>query len=231
VIAALLIVILAGTATTVVAGTASNAHSRGVVLFVGDSNVTLSASQIVGHTTLFDHYNDPYLPVFASRVGAAIRTEDCLDKDGCTTFNYWQIKLGETMRDVQPDAIVNDLGINDTVGAGTATTPGYRSYGQKIDWFMRLIPQTTPVFWSNLACAIEPADRQTGCKAVNEALSAARTRWPNFVLVNWAAPAHAHPEYLLHVNKPYVHYSAAGSSAWIALVTAAMDARMPAAAG
>jgi hypothetical protein len=28
-----------------------------------------------------------------------------------------------------------------------------------------------------------------------------------------------------------VHYSAAGSSAWIALVTAAMDARMPAAAG
>jgi len=226
VIAALLL--LTGTATALVAGTGTNAHSRGVVLFVGDSNVTLSAGQIMWRTTLGDHYNDAYIPVFTPRFGATIRTPDCARASGCTTYNYWQIRLRETLLKVQPDAIVNDLGVNDTDRIGTQTTPGYAFYAAKIDWFMNLIPRTTPVFWTNLACLIEPVDRWNGCKAVNKAIAVAQERWPNLVLVNWAVSARSHPEYLIGGNRSNIHLSTTGASVWIALVTAAMDARLPA---
>ena len=36
---------------------------------------------------------------------------------------------------------------------------GLRHYGHKIDWFMSLVPRTTPVLWTNLPCAIEPPNR------------------------------------------------------------------------
>jgi hypothetical protein len=222
------LLLLTGTATALVAGTDTNTRSRGVVLFVGDSNVTFSAGQIMWRMTLQDHYNDAYIPVFAPRFAATIRTHDCARASGCTTYNYWQIRLHETLLKVQPDAIVNDLGINDALRPGTQTTPGYAFYGAKIDWFMRLIPRTTPVFWTNLACLIEPVDHWDGCKVVNKALAGARERWPNVVLVNWAASARSHPGYLVGANRSNVHLSAPGSSAWIALVTAAMDARLPA---
>ncbi len=222
------VLLLTGMATAVVAGTDTNANSRGVVLLVGDSNVTISAAQIVARTTLGDHYDNPYIPVLAPRVGATIRTHDCLEATGCTSYNYWQIKLRETFQQIHPDAIVNDLGINDTAHAGTQGTPGYSYYGKKIDWFMHLIPNDMPVFWTNLPCSIEPVGRLHGCKVVNTALAGARRRWSNLVLVNWAARAGGHPDYLVHPNgKTDVHYSAVGAAEWIAQVTSAIDARFP----
>jgi hypothetical protein len=229
-VALVIALVVAATATGVVAGTESNADTRGVVLFVGDSNVTISAMEIVWSTTLLDnHYDDAYVPVLASRVGATIRTHDCVDAIGCASYNYWQIKLGNVLGKVKPDAIVNNLGINDTVYLGTQGSPGYAAYGKKIDWFMRLIPKSTPVFWTNLPCLVEPGIRGKGCKAVNAALADAHERWPNFVLVNWAKKANTHLEYMARTaaGKPDVHMSATGSAAWIALVTAAMDRRMP----
>jgi lysophospholipase L1-like esterase len=196
-------------------------------LFVGDSNITLSAGPIVWGTTVLNHFNDAYIPVFASKIGATIRYPDCV-KSACTTHNYWQIKLRDTLQKVTPDAIVNNLGINDAGSPGTGTSQGYRYYGLKIDWFMSLIPRATPVFWTNLPCMIEPVGVWDGCKVVNKALATARDRWPNLVVVNWAARARAHPEYQIGGNRSNVHFSTAGAAAWIELVTSALDARMAA---
>ena len=223
------VIAMVGSGSAVVAGTDSRAHTRGVLLFVGDSNVTLSAPQIVWQTTYFAHEQDPYIPVLASRVGATIRTPDCRIASGCTTHNYWQIKLRATLSKVYPDAIVNNLGINDALAPGTQTTPGYSYYGKKIDWFMQLIPQDTRVFWTNLPCLIEPSTLVKGCHAVNDALSEARNRWPNLLMVSWGSRANGHPEYLVHPNgEPNVHNSAVGSAQWILQIIAAIDARLPA---
>jgi hypothetical protein len=227
IIVAALVPIVSGRA--VVAGTDSRAHTRGVLLFVGDSNVVLASMQIVVTVSLLDHENDPYVPVLAARIGATIRSPDCRVVTGCPTDNYWQIKLKGMLSKIHPGAIVNNLGINDTTRVGTETTPGYSYYGRKINWFMQLIPATMPVYWTNLPCTIEPASLYTGCKAVNTALAAARSRWPNLVLVNWAALADSHPEYLVHLNgKPEVHNDPLGASAWIAQINKAIDARIPA---
>ena len=150
-----------------------NDHVRAVVLFVGDSNETFGANRIVWTLTWNDHNDNGYIPVMASRVGAGIRTPDCLDPTSCSTNDYWQVKLGELGARVQPDVIVNNLGINDTESPGTQTTLGYANYSKKIDWFMSLVPPTTPVLWTNLPCSIEPADRASGCASVN-ALAGAR---------------------------------------------------------
>ncbi len=211
------------------AGTDSRANTRGVLLFVGDSNEVLSSMQIETQTTLYDHIDNPYIPVLAARIGATIRTPDCRVVVGCKTNNYWQIKLQSTLSTIHPDAIVNNLGINDTVHVGTETTAGYSYYGRKIDWFMDLIPASMPVFWTNLPCLIEPSPLLTGCLAVNKALAAARDRWPNLILVNWAALANDHPEYLVHPDgKPNVHDDAQGSSYWAEQVTKAVDTRLAA---
>ena len=81
-------------------------------------------------------------------------------------FDYWKLKLASILPKVDADAIVNDLGIDDTFAPGTGTTPGYSLYDQKVDWFMDLVGGK-PVSGSNLPCAIEPPDLMTGCKAVN----------------------------------------------------------------
>jgi lysophospholipase L1-like esterase len=201
-----------------------NDHVRGVVLFVGDSNITLGAATIDWDLTWNSHNDNGYVPVLASRVGAGIRTPDCLDPTGCSTDDYWQVRLGELFGKVQPDAIVNDLGINDAISPGTLTTPGYENYGQKIDWFMSLVPHTIPVLWTNLPCPIEPPDRP-GCADVNYFLSLATTRWSNLVLVDWASVARLHPDYMLDPTN--VHLSDAGHKAWADTVTAALDARFP----
>jgi hypothetical protein len=91
---------------------------------------------------------------------------------------------------------------------------------------MSSIPQGTPVLWTNLPCEIEPPARYEGCTIVNNALDAARGRWPNLVLVNWAARANSHPEYLMGGGN--VHLTPEGASAWTALVTAVLDLRLPA---
>jgi hypothetical protein len=215
---------LTGTAAAVVSGSAKNAQSRGVVLYVGDSNVTISTMEILGRMTGWDHFDNAYMPILAPRPGATIRTRDCDQGTSCETYNYWQIKLRAAWSQIQPDAVVNDLGINDTVEPGTETTPGYAYYGRKIDWFMRSIPKETPVLWTNLPCKIEPSARLEGCAVVNKALAAAGERWPNLVMLDWAKRANSHPEYLRDGD---IHLSPAGSQAWTALVTAALDLRVP----
>jgi hypothetical protein len=216
------------TAGAVAAGAVNttNAHTRGVVLFVGDSNMTLGATAIDWTLTWEQHHNNGYVPVLASRVGAAIRTPDCLDPTSCTHFNYWKLKLATILPKVNADAIVNGLGINDTASVGTATSPGYGHYGQKIDWFMNLVAGK-PVLWTNLPCAIEPSGRLTGCKTVNAALSRARGRWRNLTVLAWNVVANDHPEYMASPGTN-VHYSTAGEAAWSNLVVSALDARFPA---
>ena len=154
-----LIVLLSTGAFAAGASTSGNAHTRGLVLFVGDSNVTISAGAIDTELTWLEHHDNGYVPVFASRVGASIRTPDCIDAANCSTFDYWKLKLGTILPKLDADAIVNDLGINDTLSEGTAGTPGYAGYGAKIDWFMGLVGDK-PVFWTLLPCAIEPSVRE-----------------------------------------------------------------------
>jgi lysophospholipase L1-like esterase len=217
----------AAVATYAAANSASNAQVRGVVLFVGDSNVTLSAGQIVAATTWQMHFNNGYIPVLASRVGASIRSEDCLVAKGCHTDNYWQIRLRALFKRVHPNAIVNNLGINDTAFLGTPTTRGYAAYSAKIDWFMGLLPKGVPVFWTNLPCSIEPRSRLVGCRHVNAALTQATKRWPNLVVINWAAAADAHHEWMTsHGTSPGVHYTITGDSKWTNLVVKTLDAHL-----
>lgn len=212
------------TAGIVYAVTASNAHNRGVVLFAGDSNIVL-ASGIVENQ--FNDYNS-FVPVFAARTGRGIRSPDCLVLTGCTTNNYWQTKLAETFKKVQPDAVVTNLGINDTPAAGSSTSLGYAWYNLKIDWFMNLLPRTKPVYWSNLPCDIEPPSRQTGCQIVNSSLTKAMARWPNLHVLDWASIANSHPEYMGLVGTELgIHYTGEGHTAWGLMVKNALNARFP----
>ena len=205
-------------------GSTGNSATRGVVLFVGDSNITLAAEDIDWQLTSQAHNENGYVPVMASRIGASIRTADCLDPVGCLTFDYWSQKLATLDGKIEADAIVVNLGINDTLFPGTLTTPGYANYAKKIDWFMGLTGDT-PVFWSNLPCSIEPASRTTGCVTIDYALALATPRWPNLTVVDWNKRAGSHFEY---ITPDDVHYTDAGLSSWTALVLAALDARFPA---
>lgn len=207
--------------------TASNAHNRAVVLFAGDSNIVRGATQIVWTMTWKDHNDNAYVPVFASRVGATIRTPDCLDPSSCTTTDFWKTKLSETFSKINPDVVVTDLGVNDTTTSGTATTPGYGNYGQKIDWFMRLIPSNKPVLWTNLPCNQLPPSVYNGCQNVNFALSMASKRWPNLTILNWGGMAYGHPEYMADPGKDQ-HLSPDGEQAWTNLVLSTLDSKFPA---
>ncbi len=221
------VVSLLAVGAVVATTTTSNAKTRGVILFVGDSNIYLNAFGIVSELSgPGPHGDNGYVPVLASRPGAAIRSPDCLVSAGCTTGDYWKVKFAGLLPKVQADAFVTNLGINDTAQAGTATGVGYFSYPKKIDWYMQLIPAGKLVIWTNLPCGIEPVSRLTGCRTVNYALSLAKVRWPNLVVADWAAVANSHPEYLVG-DGTGVHLSTAGNSAWIALVTRELDSRLP----
>src|SRR4051794_23406044 len=97
------------------------ARTRAVVLFLGDSNVSVSAEAIDWALTgqpslgLQPHKNNGYIPVLASRSGSGIRTADCPDEATCTTYDYWKLKLETFQQKIVPDAIVADLGINDSM--------------------------------------------------------------------------------------------------------------------
>lgn len=219
--------LLAGvTVAGAVGTTTSNSGTRGVILFLGDSNVTLAAQNIDWSLTWNSHADNGYVPVMASRVGSSIRTPDCLQPSGCATFDYWKTRLASLNGKVVPDAIVVNLGINDTASLGTSTTPGYASYPKKIDWFMALAAGR-PVLWTNLPCSIEPASRSTGCTTVNYALSLATERWPNLTVLEWNRRALNHTEYMAAPGVD-VHYSARGLAAWTAFVVEALDRRFPA---
>jgi lysophospholipase L1-like esterase len=193
-------------------------------MFVGDSNIerALTALGIV----LTDR-DEAYELVDVARAGTGIRSFDCGGSDStCRTGNYWKTRLPDALEHTSPDGYVVDLGINDTVAPGTSTTPGYAAYDRKIDWLMRLLPNSKPVWWTNLPCAIEPAARATGCAAVNSALAAAPQRWPNLTVLDWASHADTHPTYLLSTLQ-HIHFSEKGALVWSRLIARALDERFP----
>jgi lysophospholipase L1-like esterase len=243
IVGAMVLLLAAGLLFAILAADASNmpsgAHNRGVIMFLGDSNISRGGKWPVWDLTHgkgglldADHLDNNYVPVFVARAGAGIRTLDCLTtRRRCKTYDYWKIKLRETFRNVQPNAIVIELGINDTMGFGSASSPGYSEYAKKIDWLMELLPRKLPVLWTNLACDIEPTVRNGACDRVNDALALAPKRWPNLLVLDWAAVAKNHPEYM-DPNLPTayrIHYSDPGYAAWSQLVVRALDAKFPAA--
>jgi hypothetical protein len=219
-VVALALCVSAGTGAVVARALSSTrGHVRGVVTLVGDSNLLLASQSVNG---LLANRDNGYVPVFLPHVGAGIRTRACYTSP-CTIY-YWETRLAEALPRVDSDAIVVNLGVNDTHSAGTPSSPGYAAYDAKVDWFMGLLPDGVTVLWTNLPCQILPATRYAGCRAVNTALAAAASRWPNLVVVNWAAVANSHPEYIVTGD---VHYTAYGRAAWARLVTRALDLRFP----
>jgi hypothetical protein len=220
--------VLAFLATDARATTRSNAGVRGLILFAGDSNETLAAAQIdwaltgtptTGNTP---HKDNGYVVMMSSRVGASVRTPDCVSEtQPCATNDYWKLKFEAIFAKAKPDAIVTNLGINDTLDPGTDTGPGYSHFKRKVDWFMQLVPSTTTVFWSNLPCKVEPESRRPGCLQVNWALAVSRVGWPNLVLLDWNPIANVHPEWIDPTSG--VHFTEAGQAAWVAMVVDALD--------
>ena len=193
-----------------------------VVSFVGDFNVTLGSTQIA---IAFTRRDAPYAVVDLARSGAAIRSPDCAWRawiaTPCPTHNFWRTRLADANTKIATDAYVVDLGINDTAALGTPTSRGYAGYPAKIDWMMHLFAGK-PVLWTNLPCAIEPPTRAAGCAIVNASLTAATRRWPNLTLVNWAAAANTHTEFMSQLFGGGV-YTSAGATAWASIVVAAAD--------
>jgi hypothetical protein len=219
-----LVAVCAIAAGVAVAASSSGAGTRGVILFVGDS--TLSISTVAIESALADgtHRKNSYVPVIAARPGGGIRTADCSNDGLCNTFNYWKIKLGGLLTKVNPDAIVSSLGIDDAALDGSATGPGTVNYAAKIDWFMNLIPKTKPVYWTNLPCDVEPQQLQARCRTINWALSYARGRWPNLQVLDFASAARGHPEYM---NGRDAHPSWAGQLVWSNMIVDALDTAFP----
>ena len=218
-------IVLVGAAAVGAPLTSGNASTRAVVLFVGDSNVTLAAQNIDWVLTWDTHSDNGYVPVMASRVGATIRTYDCVDPTGCTTTDYWRTKLASLAGKVVPDVIVNNLGVNDARLAGGLETPGYSNYGKKLDWFMALT-EGRQVLWTNLPCTIEPPELLTACRLINYQLGLAVARWPNLTVLDWNFASSGHAEYMASpgIN---VHYSSIGAQAWANYVVGALDQRFP----
>jgi hypothetical protein len=200
------------------AGPVDSGHVRAVLTFVGDSNESLTATSI--ELTLGDG-DQPYASVFLSRPGAVIRTGDCSKGTVCATHDFWRRRIGDAGEKIESDGFVVNLGINDTLTPGSPTGPGYAQYGVKIDWLMPLF-EGKPVWWTNLPCSIEPARNATGCRVVNTSLAAARGRWPNLVIIDWAAAARGHRGFLLN-GADRLHLSGYGQGKWCQLVKQAVD--------
>lgn len=215
-------------ALALVAGSCGSAHAenvpdvarvRAAIMFVGDSNVGFALTQIGFDLTQEDA---PFMVVDVARSGISLRSPDCAH---CPN-DFWKVRLAQALQRVSPDGFVIDLGVNDTVSPGTPTSKGYAAYAAKIDWLMRLLPASKPVWWTNLPCRIEPAERAVGCAAVNAALAAAAHRWRNLTILDWASTADAHPSYLRR-NLDGIHLSPAGAQAWAGLVSRALNSRFP----
>lgn len=197
---------------------------RATVMLVGDSNMSFALSAL--GFALTEH--DPaYEIIDVARAGTGIRSPDCPGLvSTCPTDDYWRVRLADALAHGSPDGFVVNLGVNDTAAPGEATGAGYADYGAKIDWLMRLLPASKPVWWTNLPCDIEPKARVAGCAAVDSALQAATRRWPSLTVLDWSAAANPHPKWLLS-NLGGVHLSAEGGLAWAKLIEQALDARFP----
>jgi hypothetical protein len=202
------------------ASTTDSGRVRAVITFVGDSNETLTATSIA---LTLGNGDAPFATVFLSRPGATIRTGDCNQGATCPTHDFWRERIFDARAKINSDGYVVDLGINDAAEPGTADTPGYASYGQKIDWLMPLF-HGRPVWWTNLPCSIEPRERLKGCEVVNDALALAGRRWKNLTVLEWSSVAAGHPQFLMTGNDS-LHLSPIGQGVWAMLVKKGVDQR------
>jgi lysophospholipase L1-like esterase len=196
---------------------------RGVVGFVGDSNIVHTATPIAREMTPLDV---GYVPVIAAASGASIRWNGCTANDDfCPDpafTDYWAARLAALREQVQPDVWVVELGINDALALGTPTTRGYDDYAGKIDYLMAQLEG--PVVWTNLPCSLEPPAFKDGCRAINAALAEAPARHPNLTLVLWGHAAYRHPEYMLPDD---VHLTMAGKTRYAEVVAGALETLLP----
>jgi hypothetical protein len=207
---------VATASTTYDAGVDASANKT--VLFVGDSNFLYGASSL---TTALANRPHGYIPVFTPRGGIGIRGYKhgfCPPATApCPAPDYWAIRLPQVLATVHPDAIVVNLGINDTATRGTDDGAGYANYSAKMTWLLSLLPPGVPVFWSGLPTPIEPPARRAGCAAIDQAI----TKQTGITVLHWYAVAYQHPGYMLpHTN---VHYTQAGDDAYAAMVVSALD--------
>ncbi|HEY5171416.1 MAG TPA: hypothetical protein VIK54_06785 [Acidimicrobiia bacterium] len=201
-------------------GAASTGRVRAVVTFVGDSNLIVGSAPV---GLAFTAGDQPYAMVQLAKPRAAIRCGDVASPQG-DTHDFWLHRLRDAQSKIATDGYVVNLGINDTGLPGVATGPGYSAYGEKIDWLMALLA-SRPVWWTNLPAEIEPPHLKTGCLAVNSALRAAEKRWPNLTVLDWAAVANPHPEYV--AGQYGIHITWTGAMAWAQLVLSALDSYFP----
>ena len=180
------------------------------VAFLGDSNVVRATGTIVsmlGGNASESHVTGRYVPSFFARAGIRLAPA------------FWAAKLAGPR--FHPDVAVLNIGINDTV-----SPVRFADYRSKIDAFMGLIPRNVPVLFPSYPYAIEQSARRAGAIAVNHAWVMSKARWPNLVILPWAALANGHPEW---INKSdpdrhqWVHYTPAGYAALTALELATLD--------
>jgi hypothetical protein len=81
------------------------------------------------------------------------------------------------------------------------------------------------VLWTNLPCSILPPGYETGCATVDQALMDAQARHEDLHVLDWAAVADGHPEW---VDPDGVHYTHEGSKAYADFLRDALDAIVPA---
>lgn len=191
------------------------------VTFLGDSNISNGASQLI---TVLSPSQVGYVGTFAVRHGAGLYWNGCDPGQACpnpAATDYWAQRL----RDLPlADAYVVNLGVVDSKTAGTATTHGYAWWSQKIDWLMAQLGGK-PVLWSNLTCTHVPADRTQGCLTINQSLWNARARWPNLVFVQWRNVAEAN--YPAWFDPDGIHYSPSGYAGYADLIKSTLDTVLP----
>ena len=179
------------------------------VAFVGDSNVLRGADATIVTLRGPAAHDAPrgYVPSFFARAGMRLNPP------------FFAHELAT--RRFRPDAVVLNIGINDTLQPDL-----YARYGLRVDKFMSLFPIWVPVLFPTYPVAIEPQVRRVGANAVNRAWAIATKRWPNLRIVRWGALADQHPEWIDQTNPvppQRVHYNRAGYDALARLELAALN--------
>jgi hypothetical protein len=170
------------------------------VAFVGDSNTVRGADATIATLRGADSHDAARRPYRATFFGkAGMRLSPVFFSHELATPRF------------HPDAVVLNIGINDTLRPDL-----YAQYGRRIDKFMSLFPTWVPVLYPTYPAAIEPSVRRLGTNAVNRAWWIATKRWPNLRIVRWGWFADQHPEWIDRSNpvpQQHVHYTEAGYDA------------------
>jgi lysophospholipase L1-like esterase len=169
------------------------------VAFVGDSNIVRGTDATIATLRGADTRNAPrgYIPSFFAKSGVRLNPVFFAHELATPRFH--------------PDAVILNIGINDTLKPDL-----YAHYGKRIDKFMALVPTWVPVLYPTYPVAIEPQVRRLGANAINRAWWIATKRWPNVRIVRWGAYADQHPEWIDRSNpapQQRVHYTPAGYDA------------------